>query len=127
MSDGGDGGTILAGPWNGTLEIAPPIDPPCEAPPQPPNSEAWNILQEAANLIEGDRNDQHGAREKCHAEIAKLWTWWTGFQIDPHDVAVMMAMLKIARIKTGSYNRDSYLDACGYLSIAGELRNGQSR
>jgi hypothetical protein len=97
---------------------------PNEGPPAP-NSPAWEILQEAANLIEGDRNSQHGAREVCHGEIAKLWTWWVGIQIDPHDVAVMMAMLKIARIKTGGYNKDCYTDATGYMAIAGELRNGK--
>jgi hypothetical protein len=94
--------------------------------PAPPPSEAWATLQDAANLIEGTRNDQHGAREKSHAEIAKLWTWWTGFPIDAHDVAIMMTLLKLSRIKTGGYNRDSYVDGEGYLAIAAELRKTES-
>jgi hypothetical protein len=92
----------------------------------PPPSEAWATLQDAANLIEGTRNVQHGAREKCHAEIAKLWTWWTGFSLDAHDVAIMMTLLKLSRIKTGGYNRDCYVDGEGYLAIAAELRKTES-
>lgn len=138
MADGGDG-QVLQGPWvggSGGTGIGYPHGadrpgdtyPPTEVNPNPPpdpktNSPAWDILQEAANLIDGERNEQHGAREKCHGEIAKLWTWWTGIQIDAHDVAIMMALLKIARIKTGGYNKDAYIDGCGYFSIAGELRN----
>lgn len=122
MADGGDG-TVLQGPWSGPIEdaIFESAEP---APVKAETSPAWQILNDAANLIDGDRNVQHGDREKCHAEIAKLWTWWTGFQIDAHDVAMMMTLLKTARIKTGAYNRDCYVDGAGYLSIAGELRNG---
>jgi hypothetical protein len=124
MADGGDG-NVLAFPG---IAIADPIedglygDPPAKA----ETSEAWQILNDAANLIDGDRNVQHGDRAHCHGEIAKLWTWWTGFQIDAHDVAMMMMLLKAARVKTGAYNRDCYVDGAGYLSIAGELRNGKS-
>jgi hypothetical protein len=125
MADGGDG-NVLAFPG---IAIADPIedglygDPPAKA----ETSEAWQILNDAANLIDGDRNVQHGDRAHCHGEIAKLWTWWTGFQIDAHDVAIQMALLKIARVKTGAYNKDCYVDACGYLAIAGELRNGNAK
>ena len=39
----------------------------------------------------------------------------------PEDVAVMMALLKIARIKTGKFKEDRFVDACGYLACAAEL------
>lgn len=109
--------------FNGNGHSAPPQE---VSAVEQPDTEAWQILQEAANLVEGERNEQHGAREKCHAEIAKLWTWWCGFRVDAHDVAIMMSLLKVARIKTGGYVRDAYLDGCGYLSIAGELRKGNA-
>jgi len=32
-----------------------------------------------------------------------------------------MALLKIARTKIGKVNPDDYVDACGYLGIAGEI------
>jgi hypothetical protein len=33
----------------------------------------------------------------------------------------MMALLKIARIATGTFKGDSYVDACGYIACAGEI------
>lgn len=35
--------------------------------------------------------------------------------------AVMMALLKIARIAKGRFKADSYIDAIGYMACAGEL------
>ena len=32
-----------------------------------------------------------------------------------------MALLKIARIATGTFKEDSYIDACGYLACGAEL------
>ena len=37
------------------------------------------------------------------------------------DVAVMMGLLKIARIKTGNGITDSFIDLAGYAACAGEL------
>lgn len=100
---------------------------PNESPPASPltNPEAWNILQDAANMIEVDRHEQHGKVEKCHGEISKLWSWWGGWAQDSHDVAIQMALLKIARIKTGGYNRDCYVDAAAYLALAAQLRKSE--
>ena len=33
----------------------------------------------------------------------------------------MMVELKIARTKTGATNADDYIDAAGYIGIAGEI------
>lgn len=99
---------------------------PNEPDPPPVNPEAVAILEDAYKLIEGDRHQHHGAASKCHGEIAKLWTWWTGIQIDAHDVAIMLALMKISRVKTGGYNRDTYTDLCGYGSLAGQLRKTEA-
>ena len=40
--------------------------------------------------------------------------------ITPKDVATMMALLKVARIATGS-NPDSFVDLAGYAACAGEI------
>ena len=37
------------------------------------------------------------------------------------DVALMMALLKIARTKLGEHNKDDYVDLVGYGAIAGEI------
>lgn len=41
--------------------------------------------------------------------------------LSPEDVGLMMALFKIARIQTGSFKEDSFVDACGYLACAGEI------
>jgi len=36
------------------------------------------------------------------------------------DVAVMMTILKITRASSNPSNSDNFIDACGYMSLAGE-------
>jgi hypothetical protein len=84
-------------------------------------SPAANILDLAAALIDGDRDVQHGNRYLCHSNIAKQWEAYLGVEITPVDVALMMALLKIARTKSGELNNDCFVDGCGYIALAGEL------
>lgn len=84
-------------------------------------SPATEILKKASGLIDGERNVQHGDRKECHTLIARLWTAYLGVQIQPTEVACMMALLKIARTKSGSFNGDCYVDGAGYMALAGEL------
>ena len=55
--------------------------------------------------------------------IAMLWEQYFSYEwsFSPTDVAMMMALLKIARLKSNKYNPDNYIDACGYMACAGEL------
>ncbi|MDA8668257.1 DUF6378 domain-containing protein [Alphaproteobacteria bacterium] len=80
-----------------------------------------DILNIASQLVNNDRNDQHGDMTTNHINIAKLWSAYKGVEFTAHEVAVMMALLKIARTKIGKVNPDDYVDACGYLGIAGEI------
>jgi Domain of unknown function (DUF6378) len=41
--------------------------------------------------------------------------------ITPHDVALMMMLLKVARTAGGTFNLDNYIDAAGYAGIPAEL------
>ena len=80
-----------------------------------------DILNIASQLVNNDRNDQHGDMTTNHINIAKLWSAYKGVEFTAHEVAVRMALLKIARTKIGAVNPDDYVDACGYLGIAGEI------
>jgi len=79
------------------------------------------ILKTAAELICSDRESDYGSPEDNFKTIAGYWAHYKGVDFSAHDVAVMMALLKIARIQTGRFKADSYIDACGYLAIAGEI------
>ena len=55
--------------------------------------------------------------------IGKLWTVYLDYstKIDAHDVAAMMALLKIARIAENPQHMDSWVDGCGYFACGGEI------
>ena len=85
------------------------------------------ILKVAAECICVDRDNQYGEPENNFATIANLWSEYLfakGYLdelIDSDDVAIMMALLKIARIATGKQKADSYIDLVGYAACAGEI------
>ena len=82
---------------------------------------ALETLKVAASLISGDRAKKHGDMFHSHDLIAKLWSAYLGDTVNAHDVACLMALLKIARTQCGEINPDDYIDICGYAAIAGEL------
>jgi hypothetical protein len=82
---------------------------------------APEFLETANILVSNDRHATHGDKTMNHVNIAKLWSAYKDIEFTAHDVAIMMALLKVARTKLGNVNRDDYVDACGYMSIAGEI------
>ena len=44
--------------------------------------------------------------------------------MEAHDVALMMALLKMARTKLGAVSKDTYIDMSAYSAIAGEIKFG---
>lgn len=91
---------------------------------------AGSILSEAAGIVEGVRNQQHGHKERSFEAIARMWTAYlhsrqypTG-KVRAHDVAHMMVLTKQMRAEWGAPIRDHYVDAAGYSGIAGELALG---
>lgn len=87
---------------------------------------AASTLKTAADLVGGDRNASHGDMTENHQNIASLWEGYLGVPIKPHDVAVMMCLLKIARTKSGRTNPDDYVDLAGYAGIAAEIKGGEN-
>lgn len=86
-----------------------------------------DVLAKAAELTSGDRAKQHGDKRANHQNIADLWNAYLKDgplgkrRLSAHDVAVMMCLLKIARLKSGTFNLDNYVDLCGYAGIAAQL------
>lgn len=80
-----------------------------------------DILQRAGNLITGDRAKTHGSFIKNHENISNLFTGYLDKDINPLQALLMMALLKIARTKEGDFNIDDFIDACGYIALAGQL------
>ena len=98
-----------------------------------PHSAATNrrskTLRDAESCVNGDRDKTHGKPESTFRIIADYWNLHArnrglladGAKITEHDVAMMMADMKRARIATNAGHMDSYVDNCGYLACASEL------
>lgn len=80
-----------------------------------------DLLDTAKGLISGDRDGQYGDPKKNFEMIAVRWGQILGCPVEPWQVAMMMADLKMARLITGQIKDDSFLDLIGYAAIAGEL------
>lgn len=86
---------------------------------------ASDIAGRAAELVSGDRAATHGDMHAHFAHVAALWSAYLGKQLDcpleAADVGNMMAILKIARTRSGELNVDDWIDGAGYLACAGEV------
>ena len=78
------------------------------------------ILDKAKEYVCGQREQDYGSPEDNFNVIADLWSVYKDVNITAQDVAVMMSLLKIARIKSGG-TLDSFVDIAGYAACAGEI------
>lgn len=86
----------------------------------PPKSIRAGILEEAARLVDGERDQQYAPPKVNFTRIAALWGAYNGNEYTPQDVAIMMALLKISRLANNDMARDSWVDAAGYLACGAE-------
>jgi len=79
------------------------------------------LLQDAAKIIMGVRAETYGTPEENLGCIAELWSSYLSLTIQAHDVAILMALLKIARLKADPQVYDSWVDLAGYAAIGSEV------
>lgn len=83
-----------------------------------------DILREALLLVEGDRQAAYGDPSvglACAAELKAVYRRYAdGAHPAGHDEAIEALLLKVARIATGSWHRDNYVDIAGYAALAWE-------
>lgn len=86
-----------------------------------------DVLAAAEKCVCGDREQDYGTPEDSFQVIANLWADYLkgcGVRLDfleAHDVAAMMALLKIARIASGHGKDDNWIDLAGYAACGGEI------
>ena len=77
-------------------------------------------LETAIELVCSDREESYGKVEDNFQTIADLWSTYLGYEVLPKDVAALMILLKVARIKAGP-KADNWIDAAGYAACGAEL------
>ncbi len=83
--------------------------------------ERADILDKAKQIVCGKRENEYGSPEDNFQLIANLWSAYKDTEFTANDVAMLMALLKIARIKTGTATEDSFVDLAGYAACGGEI------
>lgn len=83
------------------------------------------ILQKAEQCVCGQREQDYGSPENNFQVIADLWSAYKDVDFTATDVAMMMALLKIARIRSGTATEDSFVDLAGYAACGGEIAANQ--
>jgi len=80
------------------------------------------ILRQAERCVVGDREQDYGSPEGNFQRIAGLWNaYWDTSAFKATDVAAMLALLKIARIRSGHAKEDNWIDLAGYAACGGEI------
>ena len=92
------------------------------------------MLEHAAGLVGGQRAQDYGDKTLNHQRIADLWNYWihevhgvdcTGeIKLTPYDAAMMMLMVKVARLMHSPGHQDSHVDIAGYAAILEEIAAG---
>ena len=74
-------------------------------------------LKTAASLVSGDRAKQYGDYTTMHQRTAALWSAYLKVEVKPEDVALCMALLKVARNEMGQVKPDNGIDASAYMAL----------
>ena len=92
-------------------------------PPLPPSEDERSRIyqriihnfERIEDMLTGDKAEEYGNPQAMCRRIGQRWF---GAEAAEVDVALMMAELKIERIKYDRSKEDSYIDAIAYLAMA---------
>lgn len=111
------------------VKRGPSVSVPHSPPPIPKEQPVRkSVLSEAQALIFGDREKDYGAPKDNLAVVARLWETYLEarlancggagtFHLTNKDVAMLLLLLKVARLSKSPNHRDSVIDAAGYIGL----------
>jgi hypothetical protein len=82
------------------------------------NETPKTLLDEARDIVYGDREQTHGEPVRNLAAIASMWTPIFGADVTPEKVCLAMIALKVARAVNNPRHRDHWIDIGGYVALA---------
>ena len=78
-------------------------------------------LERAKAIVTGKREKEYGDPEDSFRMIAELWSAYLKKYIKPEDVAIMMILLKVARVQGKGGTEDCFVDMAGYSACGCEI------
>lgn len=112
------------------IEIPDGVDVRTFAPTPPRTPMTKTKLLDDAKATVADRGVAYGGVEDNFARIARLWNMHllnrSGHEgkLTPGDVAMMMVLMKIARLENQPDHPDSWTDIAGYAACGAEITDG---
>jgi len=69
------------------------------------------------------RGQRYGSPAVNHARIANLWSAYLQTEVKPEQAAMMMALVKVARLIQSPTDEDSIHDLAGYVEVYRRIVN----
>lgn len=81
------------------------------------------VIEAATQAVMTDRNADYAPPEENFRRIADLWNVYLEgrSEITPYDTAIMMVLVKVARIQASPHLADHLVDIAGYAACAGDV------
>jgi hypothetical protein len=81
------------------------------------------VLRETELAVMQDRNRDYAPPEDNFRRIADLWTLYLEGRsvVTPYDTAIMMILVKVARVQQSPHLLDHLVDIAGYAACAGDV------
>jgi len=82
------------------------------------------LFNEVVSTIQ-DRGAIYGHPYINHKRIADLWTAYLDYPIQPHQAALCMALVKVARLAETASHEDSVKDLLAYVALSKTIYDAQ--
>ena len=82
------------------------------------------LFDEVVGTIQ-DRGAIYGHPYINHKRIADLWTAYLDYPIQPHQAALCMALVKVARLAETASHEDSIKDLLAYVALSKTIYDAQ--
>lgn len=83
-----------------------------------------DLLEAAKSIVTKDRNNTYGEPEDAFQVIAEYWSVYLqnkyDVKVNSSDVALMLDLVKLARLTQNPTHYDSIVDSIGYMACYGE-------